>query len=342
MALASAAGCDTQVGETAQPKLDATQPEADVSETTPDASEPDSTLADSADLQDGAALEDVDQQNDADADPEFAPPWNASTPPGGVRPALVFLPDDYQTTRRWPLVIMLHGYSSNAAGSNTYLGLEAHTTSHGYIGIAPEGLRDSVGNRFWNATDACCDNNDNGVDDVAYLTALIDEAEQRLAVDPERIYLIGHSNGGFMSYRLACELGSRIAALASLAGSEHDKASDCTAPGKTGVLQIHGTLDSVVLYGGGMFYGNRYPGAEDVVARWATRNGCEPSPTRLENIDVTSLILGKETEVERWSACDDDSSVELWRIRGGSHIPALTAHFTGNVLDFLFRHRGRR
>ncbi|MFU8807081.1 MAG: alpha/beta hydrolase family esterase, partial [Bradymonadaceae bacterium] len=256
VALGCVGGCGAEVAEPASTGFDVAEPDADVLH---ELQEPE---VGEVDVESGDESNGGDAVVDEDVAPAFAPSWDDSTPLGGDRPALTFLPDDYETTKQWPVVIMLHGYSANAALQNVYFGLESHTTSHGYIGIAPDGLRDSLGNRFWNATDACCDGTGNGVDDVAYLTALIDEAEERLAVDPERIYFVGHSNGGFMSYRMACELGSRIAALASVAGATFYDADDCRAPGHTGVLQVHGTLDAVILYLGGWNYGSRYPGAE--------------------------------------------------------------------------------
>ena len=284
---------------------------------------------------------DSDDSGNSDADAgavSFAPPFDDSIALGGEREARLFLPDDYGTTEQWPLVIMLHGYGATSGTQSIYFGFEDAATEHGFIGIAPDGKRDSTLNRFWSATDACCDHYGDGVDDVTYLTELLDEAEERLAVDPSQVYLMGHSNGGFMSYRLACELGSRITALASLAGTSHLDAEDCSEPGNTAILQIHGTLDAVILYGGGLLNFRAYPGAEEVVERWAEHHGCEEEPERLDNMDVAIEVIGDETRVERYSECDGDTSVELWRIEGGSHLPGLTSHFMSDVVDFFYRH----
>src|SRR6185503_1724477 len=115
--------------------------------------------------------------------------------------------------------------------------------------VTPEGKKDLIG-QYWNATDACCDYSQK-TDDVAYLTALLDDVAARYNVDPKRVYLTGHSNGAFMSHRLACELGPRIAAIVAFSGDNWKDESKCRPADPVAVLQIHGTKDSVIKYGGG-------------------------------------------------------------------------------------------
>ena len=95
----------------------------------------------------------------------------------------------------------------------------------GFLYAFPDGTRDRLGNRFWNASDACCDLFQSGVDDVAYLTAVIDDMSARFHVDAKRIHLVGHSNGGFMSHRYACDRAERVAAFVSLAGDNYKDAA---------------------------------------------------------------------------------------------------------------------
>ncbi len=296
-----------------------------------------------AEHHDGAGNADTDEADDAgdggpSSDAELAPPWDPDDSLGGDRPAEVLLPDDYSTSRSWPLVILLHGYSASAAVQDGYFRLSDRRHDRGFITVLPNGTRDASGKRFWNATNACCNFAGSDVDDVVYLSGLVSEAKQRLAVDTERVYFMGHSNGGFMSYRLACEFGSQIAAIASLAGSSFDDAQDCAEDGQVGVLQIHGDSDETVSYEGGEFFGEAYPGAREVAQRWAGRNGCEADPETGDSIDAVSSIDGAETDIERWSSCDPATSVELWTIQGGGHIPALAGDFTDRVLDFLWAH----
>jgi pimeloyl-ACP methyl ester carboxylesterase len=81
------------------------------------------------------------------------------------------------------------------------------------------GQQDRRGHRFWSATDACCNLDGLAVDDVAYLRAVIRDVSARHAVDPRRVFIVGHSNGGFMAHRMACEASDLVAAVVSLAGA---------------------------------------------------------------------------------------------------------------------------
>ena len=104
--------------------------------------------------------------------------------------------------------------------------------------LYPDGTIDQIANQHWNATVECCDLFDAEVDDVGYLKSLIEEAHEIAAFD--QIFAVGHSNGGFMAYRLACEDVPRLRAIVSLAGGAHSNASDCRVPAPLSVLQIHG------------------------------------------------------------------------------------------------------
>ena len=178
-----------------------------------------------------------------------------------------------------PLLIVLHGYSSSGEEHDAYFHLGEAAMQRGFLYAYPDGTVDSSGNRFWNATDACCDFDPRGVDDVAYLAGVIAEAQASLAVDPRRIYLIGHSNGAFMSYAMACAHADQIAAIVSLAGATFVDPADCAPAAPVAVLQIHGTADDTIAFEGGQIVlgGGRsmapYPGAETSVATWATYDG---------------------------------------------------------------------
>lgn len=242
---------------------------------------------------------------------------------GDERPADVFVPADYSIEREWPLAILLHGYGASSLLQRAYLNVPPLVNDLGFIFVTPDGLVDQRGSQFWNAFPECCDRFGTEVDDVAYLTSLIDEAEQRYAVDRDRIYFFGHSNGGFMSYRMACELGDRVAGIASLAGSMTSDAALCLDTGAVHVLQIHGTEDDAVLYSV----------AEPSAEFWAERNGCGES-SALPNRD---LVIGDddETEVLAWD-CPDEAQVELWTIVDDGHLPSINQDFSRQMLTWLF------
>lgn len=255
-----------------------------------------------------------------------------------ARPASLVVPPAHDGSTRLPLVVLLHGYSASAAVQDAYFGTSRAARVDGFYLLLPDGTPDTSGNRFWNAG-ACCDLGATGVDDVGYLTGLLDTVEATVPVDTSRVYFIGHSNGGFMSYRMACELGDRITALASLAGTE-GVSQVCEPSGAVSVLHMHGTLDATVLYSGGLLVGVPYIGAEAEVAAWRTRNGCSDTSGASGPHDYDTAILGPETDVTTWSSCDEGSVVELWRMNASSHTPVVAGTGVRAMLDWLFARRG--
>ena len=262
---------------------------------------------------------------------------------GGDRPVTVRVSPSFDPTRPAPLLIVLHGYTGSGSGMEEYFGLQREAEQRGFVTAYPDGTRDSRGDRFWNATDACCNFYGSDVDDVGYLDSLITAIEAAVAVDPRRVYVAGHSNGGFMSYRLACAHADRIAAIVSLAGATFANASDCRPANPVAVLQIHGTADDTIAFSGGSIDGHAFPGAEESAATWATYDGCAAVPSTVDervdvDADLTNAGQPAEATVKRWSGCRPGGAVELWTIPGGGHVPTISSAFGGAVLDFLEAH----
>jgi polyhydroxybutyrate depolymerase len=259
---------------------------------------------------------------------------------GGDRPVTVMVPPDYDPAVPAPLLILLHGYGATGAIQDAYFGLEPLAMSNGFVYAHPDGTVDSQQKQFWNATGACCDGFGSGVDDSQYLIDLVDEIETRVAIDPKRIYFVGHSNGGFMSYRMACDHPDRVAAIVSLAGAMYLDDGDCKATSGVSVLQIHGTADETVPYDGGDLYpGHTVPSAETSVADWAQRDGCDAALVSTgETNDFDSALDGAESSLSKHEACAAGYDAELWTIEGGSHIPSLTPAFTETLVAFLLAH----
>lgn len=255
------------------------------------------------------------------------------------RPYAVTTPSKYDAKVPTPLVVLLHGYSGNAAVQDAYFKLSALAQTKTFLVALPEGTKDAIDNQFWNASDACCDFTQTGVDDVAYLKAVIADMKSRFNVDAKRVYVVGHSNGGFMAHRLACELSAEIAGIVSLAGAVYADPAKCTASEPVAVLQVHGDADETVSYAGGSLVAGAppYPSAKTTVATWAAKNGCDDALTATgDTLDLDTSVAGAETVVER-HACTSGAA-ELWTIAGGKHIPTFGAAWAERFYAFLEAH----
>ena len=243
---------------------------------------------------------------------------------GGDRPVTVTVPRSYDRKKPAPLLLLLHGYGSNGKHHEEYLGLAKLVEAHGLLLASPDGTLDPQGERFWNTGSvACCNFHGSAVDDVKYLRELLAEIRRVYNVDPKRVYVVGHSNGGFMAHRLGCELAGQVSAIVSLAGAM--PVEDCH-PGKpVRVLQIHGTRDGGVRYEGGTNIlkkgGGPYLGAVETQSRWAQLNGCKATRSPGAPLDLEAKLPGPETTVSRWDGCPKGGDVTLWTIEGGSHVP---------------------
>jgi len=259
--------------------------------------------------------------------------WPPPDTIGGDRSAAVSVPSSYDAEQPLPAVFLLGGYDHSSAYLNEWLGVSGQQEALGFVLVQPDGLVDSDGAHFWNATDTCCDYDETGVDDVGYLNALIAELLERFAVDSTRITLVGHSNGGFMGYRMACEPESPVSALVSLAGTTWLNAADCHATRPVSVLQIHGDSDEYM-----PFEGDDYgPAALVALERWGTRAGCDLSswsaePQKLELADDASE---PETTVSRYtSGCEAGTDIALWFLEATGHYPALRPSATEQALSW--------
>jgi polyhydroxybutyrate depolymerase len=260
-------------------------------------------------------------------------------PVGGDRPVSVHVPPGYSQSTPAPLVVMLHGYSASGDLEEIYLGITAESNKRGFIYVHPDGTIDKMGQHFWNASDACCNFDGSTVDDSGYLSAVIADIQSRYSIDPKRIWLIGHSNGAFMSYRMACDHADQIAAIVSLAGAMPSDPSGCKPSAPVSILEIHGTADAVIAYDGSALNGHPFPSAPVSVSDWVTIDGCAPAAdTSAPPLDLDSVLPGDETAVTRYAGCKPGGHAELWTIAGGSHIPTPSPTFTSDMVDFLYAH----
>jgi polyhydroxybutyrate depolymerase len=255
----------------------------------------------------------------------------------GGRPFQLYVPGSYRPGEQVPLVVLLHGFRASATMQETYFRMTGESERRGFLYAMPDGTADRDGLRFWNATPACCDRYHTGVDDSDYLSRLLTEVASSYSVDPHRVYLVGHSNGGFMAYRMACDHAGVITAIVSLAGAMTDDPARCRPDRPVSVLQIHGTADATIRFDG-QTEGRSYPSVATTLADWRRLDGCsDTADTSAPPMDLVSNLPGAETTVTTYhDGCRDGTRVELWSIQDGAHVPALTMTFARAVVDFLY------
>lgn len=262
-------------------------------------------------------------------------PAIAATPTlmvGGNRPVTVHFPA--KLSKPAPLLILMHSAASSGDRQEKQTKLATAAKKAGMIFLAPDGTIGPDGRRVWNAAKSCCQKSGTDVDDMTYISALIDEIALQVPVDQKRIYMVGHSNGGFMSIAFACATG-RIAGVVSLAGAM-DRDAQCEDSAAFSFLQIHGTQDATIKFDGGVHNYHPYTGAEETVSRIAALNACSQSPftqVALKKKDFDRGIAGAETTIHTLTGCK--APTVLWSISGGAHSPKLPSNYADQIISFL-------
>ena len=231
-----------------------------------------------------------------------------------------------------PVVFELHGFSASGQLQDLIYQASLRVDEKQFILVLPEGTKNPDGLQFWNATDACCDFYGSEVNDVRFLKQLIDEVEASFPVDSDRISIMGHSNGGYMSYRMGCEIPTRLSAIAPLAGLAWSNEADCVDQTGVSVLHIHGTLDTSVPYEPAF----GLPGALGSVERHTARAGCSGTSEDLGAVNYEEGIAGDETDRLRFTdGCREGFVGELWTMNETGHVPLFTDEFRDDMLDWM-------
>lgn len=231
---------------------------------------------------------------------------------GDYRTYLLHLPTGYDGSVELPLLIAMHGGFGSGPQLETQSKLSEKADESGFIVVYPEGVPSPLNIRTWNAGGCCGYAMNNNIDDVGFISALIDSLTFGFAVDTDRIYATGMSNGAFMSYRLACEIPEKIAAIAPVAGTMN--VDLCEPSRAVPIIQFHSFLDSSVPYLGGIGDGvsNHYnPPIDSVQNAWAVMNNC--------NILNDTLYSGADYTHIRWSDCDCLYEQQFYITTDGGH-----------------------
>jgi polyhydroxybutyrate depolymerase len=229
----------------------------------------------------------------------------------------VHLPQGNETKAGMALVVVLHGGGGNAEGAARQTQFSAEADRAGFIVAYPDGTgtpgMPGKAHLTWNAGGCCAYAMKNGIDDVAFVRALVEAIAREHAIDRGRVYATGLSNGAMMAYRLACEASDVFAAVGIVAGVVVTTPCAPTAP--VAVIHIHGSADENVPLAGGIgrksITRTAYPPVAESIALWARADGCGSEPSRTQAAPGVS---------ENWyQDCRAGSAVSFYLIVGGGH-----------------------
>lgn len=240
---------------------------------------------------------------------------------GLTRMYRVHVPASYNSTTVTPLLIALHGGGGNMdyQANDKYYGLISKSEKEGFIVAFPNGYSKLKSGKFatWNAGACCGGARDGKVDDAGFIRQMVDKLAGQLNVDRTRIFATGMSNGGMMSYRLACEMPDVFKAIAAVAGTDNTTA--CNPGSPVSILHIHAKDDDHVLFGGGAGAGAfkdeskiaNFISVPDTVSKWVGLNRCDRTPRR--------ILEKADAYCDAYSRCQGNAEVRLCVTASGGH-----------------------
>ena len=234
----------------------------------------------------------------------FDGPIETITHNGLERKYIIYTPQGYDGTSKLPLLLNFHGFSGLAGEYMSYTNMTPIADSENFILVYPQGS-DLDGSSHWNAALNGGDNKSE-VDDLGFIEALINKLSSENLIDTNRVYAVGYSNGGMMSYALACYKSNLISAIGSVSG--YMLQTECTPSHSIPLIKFHGTTD---YYDGGGVYNS----VDSVLNFWVNFNNTDLDPI-INNIDDngTSIVSYK------YKNGDNSVSVEHYKIIGGEHV----------------------
>lgn len=237
----------------------------------------------------------------------------------GTRTYIVHIPPNYPKSRGMPLVVVLHGYTGTADKMEEWTHFSEKSDKEGFIVLYPNGVAYPWNKNYpqaWNAGGPF-ETWTRGTDDVGFLQKLIKYVQKLYFIDEDRIYITGHSNGARMAYRAIYELSWLFAAAAPVAGFlvyEDEKFPQYPVP----FIHLHAKDDTGVPYGGQELGGIQYPGAEEMMERWASFFNCKAVAELVEqnrfytiqsrscpDSNFEAVLLSTETGNHNWMTIEN-------------------------------------
>jgi polyhydroxybutyrate depolymerase len=232
---------------------------------------------------------------------------------GRERSYLIDLPPRDTTRRPLPVVLVFHGGGGSPAGARTQTGFSTLAAGVRAIVVYPAGSGRLSDARLltWNTGTCCGYAKAANIDDAAFISALLDTLQRTYPIDKNRVFATGLSNGGMMSYLVACRLADRIAAVAVVSG---ELSMNCSPSRPVSVLIIHGTADENLPFNGGV--GAKALDKHEVrpvsyaLDSWKRFDRCPDAALTSSHDGVTHST---------WSPCSAGTAVELYKIESGGH-----------------------
>lgn len=237
---------------------------------------------------------------------------------GGQRCFLLYIPETPEANQPLPLIINLHGFSSNPHGQQFFSNLNSAAGNSSAVVVYPQGTGFP---QRWNADPSF---SRGGADDVGFIRELIDHLTTQLRIDRQRIFVSGFSNGGAMTLRLACELSDQIAAISTVSAPVSSALLACQPERPVALIAFHGTRDPIVPYAGRgrdewvlpFFRQGHMPtptltATELWVEQWAAYNLCSLPPSQQSQGDAIERV--------HYSDCSQDAEVILYTVVDGGH-----------------------
>lgn len=232
---------------------------------------------------------------------------------GLTRTYTVNLPPNYYESSGFSLVIAMHGGGGSAEQFEATSLLTQKADAAGFIVVYPDGVKSTgaLQARTWNAGGCCDYARDHNIDDVNFIRQLINKLVGTYKINPKKVYATGHSNGGMLSYRLACEMADKITAIA-VSGCTMVVLQPCNPSRAVPVLHMHSELDEHVPLEGGIGISSAYfPPLDSVFNVWSARDACStPNQVVTSNAKYT---------LRQWTGCTNNVSIQYYLTKDGGH-----------------------
>lgn len=253
---------------------------------------------------------------------------------GWRRVYLTHIPTGYDHRHAYPLVVVLHGAFVTARQMEQHSAFSALADREGFLVLYPNGIGFLGWLQHWNAGHCCGRALRDEIDDVGFVATAIADVAQRFHVDRQRVYIVGHSNGGMLAYRFTAERAKMVAAMAAISATIGSQATEGQPSWRlpwpvvpVPVIVFHGADDKVIVYQGGQSRRGRnkrvWTSVDNSVGFWVQRNGCEEPPG-------TGSLNAARVLHKVWHCARNQAEVELYRLEQWGHVwPG--PYFTGKL-----------